>query len=134
MGLREWYRVKPLSQDASIENLEQNYGISISSRLKECILSNNGGRPRPNVLKLTNGQEYDVKLLLSYNESDPENVYKVIRFFVEKFGCKAIPFATDSAGNYYCEYEGKIVLWLQEDTIIPISANFDAFLQMLTEI
>ena len=134
MGLKEWYRIKPLCQGASIENLERAYGISISSKLKACILSNNGGRPRPNVLKLTNGQEYDVKLLLSYNEADPENIYKVIGFFAEKFGSKAVPFASDSAGNYYCEYEGEIVLWLQDDTIIPICESFDAFLQMLTEI
>ena len=134
MGLREWYRIKPLSNDTSIGKLERDYGVSISSALKECILSNNGGRPRPNVIKLTNGQECDVKLLLSYNDCDPENIYRVIRFFVEKFRGEVIPFATDSAGNYYCEYEGKIVLWLQEDVIIPICDNFDAFLQMLTEI
>ena len=134
MGLRKWYRIKPLYQDASIEKLEQDYGVRLSSKLKECILSNNGGRPSPNVLKLTGGQEYDVKLLQSYNEGDPENIYKVIRFFVEKFDCKAIPFATDSSGNYYCEYEEKIILWLQDDAIIPVCANFDTFLQMLTEI
>ena len=134
MGLREWYRIKPLSQDTAVIKLEQDYGVSISSKLKECILSNNGGRPKPNALQLKNGQEYDVKLLLSYNESDSENIYRVIRFFVEKFNGKAIPFATDSAGNYYCEYEGKIVLWVQDDTIIPICETFDEFLQMLTGI
>ena len=134
MSLREWYRIKPLAQTEAIERIEHDYGVCLSSKLKECILTNNGGRPRPNVVKLDNGQEYDVKLLLSYNENDPETIYKVIRFFVEKFAGKAVPFATDSSGNYYCEYDKQIVLWLQDDIVIPICESFDVFLQMLTEI
>jgi hypothetical protein len=134
MSIKEWYKIKPLEQTKAIEKIEQDYRVCLSSKLKDCILTNNGGRPRPNVVKLDNGQEYDVKLLLSYNENDLETIYKVIRFFADKFGGKVVPFATDSGGNYYCEYEGRIVLWIQDDIIIPICDSFETFLQMLTEI
>lgn len=134
MGIEKWNRIKPLEQETSVQQVEKDYGVSLSIALKECILKNNGGRPFPNIIKLKNGEEYDVKILLSYNTNDLENIYKVIQYFVDKYDGKVIPFAVDSAGNYYCEFDSKIVLWLQEDAIIPICDSFDLFLKMLDKI
>ena len=134
MAIQKWSRVKPLENPKAIALFEETYHCVISEKLKECICLNNAGRPVPNIIKLENGTENDVKLLLSFNYSDAENIYKVIDFFIKKFDGTVIPFASDSAGNYYCEKESKIVLWTQEDEIYLVCNDFSEFLDALYEI
>ena len=86
------------------------------------------------IIELKNGEENDVKLLLSYNERDPENIYKVIEYFVKTYNGTLIPFAVDSAGNYYCEQGKRIVLWTQNKEILPICNSFSQFLEALYEL
>ena len=45
-----------------------------------------------------------------------------------------IPFASDSAGNYYCEQGNRIVLWTQSNEILPVCNGFEQFLENLYEI
>lgn len=134
MALEKWTKSKPLKNPIAIRQLEEKYGFSLSDDLVKCILSNNGARPRPNTIELKNGEENDVKLLLSYNDSDSENIYKVIEYFNETYNCSLIPFAVDSAGNYYCEQGKRIVLWTQNKEIFPVSNSFSQFLESLYEL
>lgn len=73
-------------------------------------------------------------MLLSFNETDRENIYKVIGYFISRYQRNLVPFASDSAGNYYCEKEDKIVLWTQDGEVIPVSASFGDFLNSLHEV
>lgn len=91
MALQKWSRPKPLNNPIVIKQLEEKYGFTLSDDLVNCILSNNGARPRPNTIELKNGEENDVKLLLSYNDSDPENIFKVIEYFVNTYNGTLIP-------------------------------------------
>lgn len=134
MALQKWSRPKPLKNPIVIKQLEEKYGFSLSDDLVNCILSNNGARPRPNTIELKNGEENDVKLLLSYNDSDPENIFKVIEYFVSNYNGTLIPFAVDSAGNYYCEQGKRIVLWTQNKEILPVCNCFSQFLIALHEL
>lgn len=134
MALQKWSRQKPLNNPIVIKQLEEKYGFSLSDDLVNCILANNGGRPRPNTIELKNGEENDVKLLLSYNESDPENIHKVIEYFIDTYNGTLIPFAVDSSGNYYCEQGKRIVLWTQNKEIFPVSNSFAQFLEALYEL
>ena len=83
---------------------------------------------------MKNGEENDVKMLLSYNENDPENIYKVIEYFIKSYNGSLIPFASDSAGNYYCEQGKRIVLWTQNNEIMPVCNSFLSFLDSLYEL
>ena len=134
MALQKWSRPKPLNRPIVIKQLEEKYGFTLSDDLVNCILSNNGARPRPNTIELKNGEENDVKLLLSYNDSDPENIFKVIEYFVNTYNGTLIPFAVDSAGNYYCEQGRRIVLWTQNKEILPVCNSFSQFLDSLYEL
>lgn len=134
MALQKWSRPKPLNNPIVIKQLEEKYGFTLSDDLVNCILSNNGARPRPNTIELKNGEENDVKLLLSYNDSDPENIFKVIEYFVNNYNGTLIPFAVDSAGNYYCEQGRRIVLWTQNKEILPVCNSFSQFLDSLYEL
>lgn len=134
MAVERWARVKALKNNQAIFELENEYGISLSEDLKKCILDNNGGRPIPNTIKLSDGEENDVKILLSYNADDVETIYKVINFFINEYKGSVVPFASDSAGNYYCEKDGKVVLWNQDGDIIPVSNSFHEFLDSIQSI
>ena len=133
MALQKWIKAKPLDNPFAIKQLEEKYGFSLSEDLLNCILSNNGAKPRPNKIQLKNGEENDVKTLLSYNMIDTENIYKVIDYFIENHNTHLIPFATDSSGNYYCEQGKRIVLWTQNNEIFPVANNFSKFIQSLYE-
>ncbi len=134
MALQKWNRPKPIENPEVVKQLEEKYGFSISDDLKDCILSNNGARPKPNTIVLKNGEEDDIKILLSYNGNDPENIYKIIEYFIANYSGTLIPFASDSAGNYYCEQDGKIVLWTQSNELIPVCDSFSQFLEGLYEL
>ena len=134
MAVQKWSRPKPLENPMAVKQLQEKYGFALSGDLTNCILSNNGARPRPNTIVLKNGEENDVKMLLSYNENDPENIYKVIEYFIKTYNGSLIPFASDSAGNYYCEQGKRIVLWTQNNEIMPVCNSFPQFLDSLYEL
>lgn len=134
MALQKWSRPKVLRNPNTIKQLEKTYGFSLSDDLTNCILSNNGARPRPNTIKLENGEVNDVKLLLSYNDSDTENIFKVIEYFINTYNATLIPFAVDSVGNYFCEQDKRIVLWTQDAEIYPVCNSFSEFLEALYEL
>lgn len=134
MALQKWNRPKPLENPMAIKQLEEKYGFSLSEDLENCILSNNGARPIPNTITLKNGEKNDVKMLLSYNDKELENIYKVIEYFVKMYNGSLIPFASDSAGNYYCEQGKRIVLWTQNNEIYPVCNSFSQFLDALCEL
>ncbi len=134
MAVQKWSRPKPLENPMAVKQLQEKYGFALSGDLTNCILSNNGARPRPNTIVLKNGEENDVKMLLSYNENDPENIYKVIEYFIKTYNGSLIPFASDSAGNYYCEQGKRIVLWTQNNEILPVCNSFPQFLDSLYEL
>lgn len=131
MALSEWARVKPLVDKNSVDKFEEKYDLSLPEDFKKCVIENNGGRPRPNSIETEDGNEFDVKALLSYNEDDKENIYKIIDYFISVFLGKLIPFASDSAGNYYCFKNKKVVLWTQDNDIIFVCNSFSDFTKKL---
>lgn len=134
MSLQKWIRTKQLNNPLVIKELKSKYGIMLSTDLENCIQFNNGAKPRPNIIMLKNGEENDVKALLSYNDGDPENIFNVIEFFAKKYQGALVPFASDSAGNYYCEQGKRIVLWTQNNEILPVCNSFSQFLDSLYEL
>lgn len=127
----EWKRIKPLKNKNAVQEFLQKYNCTLSKELKECITVNNGGRPYPDVISLDNGDEFDVKSLLSFNKTDRENIYKVIDYFMKQYHGEIVPFASDSAGNYYCEKDEKVVLWMQDGEMILVADSFVEFLNSL---
>lgn len=130
----EWKRCKTLHNPNAVADFMKKYNCTLSKELAACISAHNGGRPYPDVISLCNGDESDVKSLLSFNETDKENIYKIIGYFISQYHGSLIPFASDSAGNYYCEKECKIVLWTQDGDFIPVSNSLAEFLNLLHEV
>lgn len=129
-----WKRVKPLGQFNSINNFEQEYEITLPDNLKEFIIANNGGRPNLDIIKTSDGNELEIKALLSFNKEDIENIYKVIDYFKGEFNGKIVPIATEPSGNYFCIdlTNNSIVYWEHEtNELIFIAKDLVEFLNCL---
>lgn len=130
----EWKRIKNLDDKSCLEKFQKEFGIEIPISLKHLILHYNGARPSEKLIKLENGNVLEVKMLLSYNEEDTENIYDCIEFFKKKYNNKILPFATEPSGNYFCMNleDYSIIYWIhEEDSIIKVSNSLKQFLQRL---
>jgi cell wall assembly regulator SMI1 len=128
-----WKYIKPLSKTDAIENFEKKNGISFPSDLKKCIKANNGGRPSSTVFDTNDSKERVFKALLSFNESDAENIYKYFPI-INSHSNNLIPFASDPFGNYICLKDSKVVLFLHETGKLEyIADSFSCLLEKLYE-
>ena len=120
-----WKRVKPLVEKDSINKFQEIYGIVFPEELKELIKVNNGGRPSLDIIKTVEGEELEVKALLSFNKEDVENIYNVINYFKEHFQVRIVPIATEPSGNYFCINltNNSIVYWNHETNKETLISN-----------
>jgi hypothetical protein len=128
-----WKYVKPLERTSSVEDFEKKYNVSFPDDLRQCIKSNNGGRPSLNTFDTDKSKDRVFKTLLSFNETDVENIYK---FFpvISSQSDGLIPFASDPGGNYLCLKNTDVVLYLHETGDFEyVSDSFSALLEKLHE-
>jgi len=132
MNNLSWKRVKPLINDKAIEIIESESGIKLPADIISCIKLYNGGRPDKDTFDTQSSQERLFKILLSFNESDVETVFKAIAVLKGE-GLTLLPLASDPGGNYICyDPNDGIVLWLHEtNTTEKIADNFTDFLSRL---
>lgn len=126
----KWKYVKPLKDNFIIEYLEKTYSIEIPKFLKEIILENNGGRPVKNMFMTKENKEKVIKTLLSYNQSDRENIYIYIDFFDKGY----IPFANTDFGDVICvnNKNENVELYLHEiDKFEYVCENIEEFIDKL---
>lgn len=126
----KWKYVKPLKDNLIIEYLEKTYSIEIPKLLKEIILENNGGRPVKNMFMTKENKEKIIKTLLSYNQSDRENIYIYIDFFDKGY----IPFANTDFGDVICvnNKNENVELYLHEiDKFEYVCENIEEFIDKL---
>lgn len=125
-----WKYVKELKNTNVVDAFEKEKRIEFPNDLKQVLLKYNGGRPSLKYYDLQNEKDKEFKTLLSFNETDIENIYK--HFPLDSKFENLIPFASDPAGNYFVLSNKKICLWNHEtDTIQEIAKTFSDFLQML---
>ena len=126
-----WKYVKPLLKASAVEDFEKENNISFPLDLKECIKINNGGRPSRNVFTTDNLKDRVLEKLLSFNESDVENIYKFFPIIRSRSN-DLTPFASDPFGNFLCLKSDKIVLFLHEtEQIENVSDTFSGLLAKL---
>lgn len=126
----KWKYVKPLKDNLIIEYLEKTYSIEIPKLLKDIILENNGGRPVKNMFMTKENKEKIIKTLLSYNQSDRENIYIYIDFFNKGY----IPFANTDFGDVICvnNKNENVELYLHEiDKFEYVCENIEEFIDKL---
>ena len=125
-----WKYVKPLVSLESIAEYETLTASPLPDDIKEVIRMYNGGRPSLKYYDLPKEKDKEFKTLLSFNRSDIENVFAF--YPLDSANGKLVPFASDSAGNFFVIKERKIYLWLHEsDEVVFLAESFTAFLETL---
>ncbi|MDR3333440.1 MAG: SMI1/KNR4 family protein [Treponema sp.] len=128
-----WKYVKELKNKYAIEDFEKAYDIVLPLDLKQCIKENNGGRPGKKLFDTDKTKERVFKTLLSFNESDIENIYTFFPI-IQAESSSLVPFASDPSGNFICVKDTRIVLFLHETGAIEhIAESFTELLSRLYE-
>lgn len=113
-------------QEASLK-----YGVIIRDDIKNFLRGNNGGYPENGYIE-ADGEEYEVRVFLSLDESD-ENYYieKPLKYFMQKTNGRIVPIGIDSGDNYYCvdNETGKVYYWSMEtDRYYLVSQDIEKFI------
>lgn len=125
-----WKYVKPLDSLESITEYEALTRSQLPDDIKEVIRLHNGGRPSLKYYDLPEEKDKEFKTLLSFNRNDIENVFAV--YPLDSADGALVPFASDSAGNFFVIRDGKVYLWQHElDTIVFLAESFSDFLETL---
>ena len=115
------------------EDAEKTYSITIRSEIKDFLEENSGGYPVKDII-VSDGEEYEVRVFMSLDESD-KNYYilKPIDYFLKKTKGKIIPIGIDSGDNYYCvnNENGKVYYWSAgEDSYYCIAETIADFISL----
>lgn len=113
--MNNWKYVKHNIQNTDIQEFEKKSGFIFSESTKKIILDFNNGRPQKKQFDTENSKGKIFEKLLSFNQSDIENVFKTYDSLVNQIPKKMIALALDPFGNYICiDQEQHVFLWLHE--------------------
>lgn len=113
-----------------LSNVAKKNSIVIRADIVSFFEMNSGGYPVKDIVEF-DGEEYEVRVFLSLDDSDP-NYYieKPLLFFLEKTKGKIVPIGLDSGDNYYCvnNETGKVYYWCSgEDQYYCIADSLEDF-------
>ncbi|OIJ20741.1 hypothetical protein BKP45_08045 [Anaerobacillus alkalidiazotrophicus] len=130
----EWKFEKPVATDRVLKQLENDLKVTLPFSYQQLVKQHNGARPRPNVIKTSNGNDRVVKTFLTVHPTKG-GVKDVSEWLVNQLPKDMIPFANDPFGNYFCfnyetsRKEPTIVFWSHEKQQVESLANcFEEFL------
>lgn len=132
----EWKYIKPLVSSEYIKEFEDLVKYSFSEEFKNCILSNNGGRPSKKMFDTDFQKERTLKSFLSFNKEDKETVWKIYDWNKKELSDKYVAFAIDNFGNLICfDISSEKVIFLnhENNNVEQIANNFVEFMAGLYE-
>lgn len=95
----DWKYYEEIKDVEVFKELEKKYGVVIPDNLKEFINEHNAATPSKSTIKNSNGNERVFGAILSFNESDADNVFVALEVIKDK---ELIPIGIDPFGNYFC--------------------------------
>ena len=93
--------VSKLKNPSSIKAIEEIYKIEFPNVMVDFFTANNGGIPANREFTV-NGQEYEIRCFLSFNENEYNSIHRAIDSYQKETNGKIVPIAKDSGDNYFC--------------------------------
>lgn len=129
-----WKYKIALDDEKCFDKYEKEYDVVFPLELRNFILENNAASPNRDCIMIGD-KERVVDTILSFNEYEEEattfsDVYKIME------NKKAIPFAADPFGNYYCYLTdiGRICFYDHEESVYyPTEYTLARFIEALYE-
>ncbi|OIJ14227.1 hypothetical protein BKP37_09090 [Anaerobacillus alkalilacustris] len=135
----EWKFEKPVATNRVLEQLESTLDVTLPMSYKLLVKQHNGARPRPNMIKMMNGNDRVIKTFLTVYPTKG-GINDVLEWLGKQLPHKMVPFANDPFGNYFCFHyktskgEPSIVFWNHEKQQEEFMAHsFEEFIYNLTE-
>ncbi len=125
--------VSIIKDEMAIEKLEDKYEFDLPQDVKSFFEVNNGGIPRKNLFT-ANGEEYEIRCFLSFNNDEYNSIKVPLASFQKETHGKIVPLAKDSGDSYYClNIENlKVYYWSREDELYYcLAESFELFIEML---
>ena len=129
-----WKYVKPLESIKNIDDYECMVRYSFPDEFRECVITNNGGRPEYRCFDTDKAKERALKSFLSFNRNDKETVWKLYEWKKEQLGDKYVPFAIDNFGNLICfDANNDHIVFLnhEKSSVENIADSFSSFFDSL---
>ncbi len=137
----EWKYAGPDVDEKCIVAVEQALSVKLPADYISVIRTNNGSRPRPNVLDIRGRPEAVFHSLLRLGPSQRNNVIEAKRALSRQTADNLVPFGQDPFGNLFCfRYEEprrtscEVVFWDHEQKCTTwICRTFQDLVAMLHE-
>lgn len=100
-----------------LKNIEVAQHIVIRKDIEDFLMKNGGGDPVKDII-CSDGEEYEVRKILSLDDEDKYYGWRQpLLYFLTQTKKKIIPIAVDSGDNYYCvnNDSGFVYYWSCED-------------------
>lgn len=96
-----WKYASPLSREM-LDATQRALGVSFPDSYVECVLRNNGGRPRPSTFDYSGRRGAVFHRLLPVEIGEKNGILAILNALADRLPPGYIPFASDSFGNYLC--------------------------------
>lgn len=129
-----WKCIKPLESIKNIDDYECMVRYSLPDDFRECVITNNGGRPEYRCFDTDKAKERVLKSFLSFNRNDKETVWKLYEWKKEQFENKYVPFAIDNFGNLICfDADNDHIVFLNHEnsSVENVADSFSSFFDSL---
>lgn len=129
-----WNHVKKLNTSRSIMRVENLVDYTFEEGFVDCVICNNGARPNLKYFDTEYTKERVFRRLLSFNETDENNIYDTLEILRWDGIEVLVPFGITEFGNYICFNKGdnSIVLYDHENGNVEwIAHTFREFLEGL---
>jgi hypothetical protein len=143
-----WRIANKQVSESKIRSTEQELGITFPTEFVTCATMYHGSAPRCCSFSFPepkwNRSKSGLGRLLSFRESDMENITRTFRRLSSRLPKGLIPFAATGGGDYICfdcsnkqATEPAVVYWVFDrqlvDCILPVADSFSEFMMMLVE-
>lgn len=132
----KWKYAKNLKSVNLINDFERLVKYNFCDAFKECIITNNGGKPSKSIFDTNKGKEHELKSFLSFNKEDKETVWRAFEWAEKETKNKYVPFGIDNFGNMICfDKNNDSVIFINHEnmSVELIANNFEKFIDVLYE-
>ena len=131
-----WKYGSPLS-DEVVREVESELQVVFPPDYRSVVAEHNGGRPKPNAVRIPDNREAVVERLMRLDAGRGENVASAAAMLRSRGQGQLVPFASDPFGNLFCfdfvrKAPSAIVYWEHESgSVSTVCRTFSELLALL---
>lgn len=126
-----WILVKPLKDNLSITQYQNDNNIMFPIDFIETIKESNGGSPSLSTFDSSRNEELNFNRLLSFNKDDLDNIFIATQNLNKS---EIIPIANDGFGNFIVYLKTDLKVYFYNHEINELEFISDSFTDLLSKL